>query len=125
MGEKGIGYIERCILVGLATSVQSSDKLDEYLDELEFLVHTAGGKVLKRFTQKLHKPDVRSYVGKGKLEEIIDYVKAAEIDMVVFDDELSPSQQRNIEKEVGVKVLDRTNLILDIFAKPTKIHLSI
>jgi len=109
--------IEKCIIVGVATAKQKSDKLNEYLDELEFLVQTAGAKVVKRFTQNLNMPDSKSYVGSGKLEEIEDYVRVAKIDMVVFDDELSPSQLRNIEKAFKCKVLDRTNLILDIFAK--------
>ena len=109
--------IEKCVIVGVSTAKQKSEKLQEYLDELEFLVQTAGAKVVKRFTQNLNMPDSKSYVGSGKLEEIEDYVRVAEIDMVVFDDELSPSQLRNIEKAFKCKVLDRTNLILDIFAK--------
>lgn len=110
-------YKERCVIVGISTAKQRQNKLEEYLDELEFLVHTAGGMVRKRFTQRLAMPDSRTYVGKGKLEEIVEFVKAANINLVVFDDELSPSQLRNLEAELKVKVLDRTNLILDIFAK--------
>ncbi len=110
-------YTETCVLVGISTQKQRANKLQEYLDELEFLVHTAGGRVVKRFTQKMQMADSRTYVGKGKLEEIVEFVRAANISMVVFDDELSPSQLRNIEAELKVKVLDRTNLILDIFAK--------
>lgn len=109
--------IESCILVGVATPEVSREKVQEYLDELAFLVETAGGSVEKTFVQKLGKPDPRTYVGKGKLEEIKEYVEAAEIGTVVFDDELSASQIRNLEKDLKVKVLDRTNLILDIFAK--------
>lgn len=107
---------ERAILVGVITPDETEEQELEYLDELAFLVETAGGKTEKYFTQKLQKPDVRTYVGKGKLEEIIEYVKVEEIDIVVFDDELSPSQLRNIEREVKVRILDRSNLILDIFA---------
>jgi GTP-binding protein HflX len=113
-------YTERCVIVGISTAQQRINKLNEYLDELEFLVHTAGGEVRKRFTQNLQMADSRTYVGKGKLEEIIEYVRAANINMVVFDDELSPSQLRNLEGELKVKVLDRTNLILDIFANRAK-----
>lgn len=108
---------ERCVIVGISTAQQKQNKLNEYLDELEFLVHTAGGTVRKRFTQNISMPDSRTYVGKGKLEEIVEFVAAADINLVVFDDELSPSQLRNLEAELKVKVLDRTNLILDIFAK--------
>ncbi len=113
-------YTERCVIVGISTALQRKNKLNEYLDELEFLVHTAGGEVRKRFTQNIKMADSRTYVGKGKLEEIVEYVKAANINMVVFDDELSPSQLRNLEAELKVKVLDRTNLILDIFASRAK-----
>lgn len=96
---------------------QTEELLKEYLDELEFLADTAGAKTLKRFTQKLDHPDRKFFVGSGKLEEINQYVKAHEVDMVIFDDELSPSQLRNIEKFLNCKILDRNNLILDIFAK--------
>ncbi len=107
---------ERAILVGVITPDETEEQELEYLDELAFLVETAGGKTEKYFTQKLQRPDVRTYVGKGKLEEIIEYVKVEEIDIVIFDDELTPSQLRNIERELKVRVLDRSNLILDIFA---------
>ena len=107
---------ERAILVGVITPGEKPEQTKEYLDELAFLVDTAGGKVEKNFTQKMLKPDRATFVGTGKLEEIQAYVKAEEIDMVVFDDELSPSQLRNIERELQVKILDRSNLILDIFA---------
>ena len=109
---------ETCILVGLATQNQKREQLQEYLDELAFLVSTANAISKKTFIQSLSKPDVRTFVGSGKLMEIRDYVKAECIDMIVFDDELSGSQIRNIEKEIeGVKILDRPNLILDIFAQ--------
>ena len=110
-------HIERAVLVAVATPAVKYEKVEEYLDELAFLVETAGGIAEKRFIQKLSMADSRFYVGSGKLEEIKEYVRAAEIDMVVFDDELSPSQLRNIEREFKCKILDRTNLILDIFAK--------
>jgi len=107
---------ERAVLVGVITPGEKPEQTKEYLDELAFLVDTAGGVVEKTFTQKMLKPDRATFVGTGKLEEIQAYVKAEEIDMVVFDDELSPSQLRNIERELQVKILDRSNLILDIFA---------
>ncbi|RZL50504.1 MAG: GTPase HflX [Pedobacter sp.] len=107
---------ERAVLVGVITPGEKPEQTKEYLDELAFLVDTAGGMVEKNFTQKMLKPDRATFVGTGKLEEIQAYVKAEEIDMVVFDDELSPSQLRNIERELQVKILDRSNLILDIFA---------
>ena len=108
---------ERAVLVGLATRMQSEAKCEEYLDELEFLAHTAGAETEKRFTQKLDYPNPRTYVGKGKLEEIRDYVEEHEIGLVIFDDDLSSKQVANIENELKVKILDRTSLILDIFAK--------
>jgi GTP-binding protein HflX len=108
---------ERVVLVGLITANQTEEQEKEYLDELAFLVDTAGGITEKRFTQKMQKPERATFVGTGKLEEIQEYVKAEEIDIVIFDDELSPTQIRNIEKELKVKVIDRSNLILDIFAK--------
>jgi GTP-binding protein HflX len=107
---------ERAILVGVALPGEKAEQTKEYLDELAFLVNTAGGVVEKTFTQRMQKPDRATFVGTGKLEEIQAYVKAEEIDIVVFDDELSPSQLRNIERELKVKILDRSNLILDIFA---------
>ena len=112
---------ETAILVGLITKDQNEDKTKEYLDELEFLADTAGTITVKRFTQRVTGPSAVTYVGKGKLEEIRDYIKMMEdedepIGMVIFDDELSAKQMRNIEQELGVKILDRTSLILDIFA---------
>lgn len=108
---------ERVVLVALATREQSREKAEEYLDELAFLVETAGGIPVKNFIQAIDKPNVRTYVGTGKLDEIKQYVLAEEIDIVIVDDELGGSQIRNLEKELGCKILDRTNLILDIFAK--------
>ena len=107
---------ERAVLVGLITPDETEEQEKEYLEELQFLVETAGGETVKWFTQKLQRPERATFVGTGKLDEIKEYVAAEEIDIVVFDDELSPSQLRNIEKEIGVKILDRSNLILDIFA---------
>jgi len=107
---------EKVVLVGIITPGQSDEQTKEYLEELEFLVMTAGGLTVKNFTQRMQKPDRATFVHSGKLEEIRDYVKSEEIDIVVFDDELSPSQLRNIENELQVKILDRSNLILDIFA---------
>ncbi len=107
---------ERAVLVGLITPSQNKEKVTEYLNELQFLVETAGGIAVKRFVQKLPFPNPQTYVGSGKLDEIFQYVKAENIDMVVFDDELGPSQLRNLEKALECKILDRTNLILDIFA---------
>jgi len=108
---------ERAILVGIISPGQSDVQTREYLEELEFLVATAGGETIHSFTQRMQRPDRATFVGTGKLEEIKDYIKAEEIDIVVFDDELSPSQLRNIENELQIKILDRSNLILDIFAK--------
>jgi len=108
---------EKSVLVGIVTQSQSEEKLKEYLDELEFLTQTAGGEVWKRFVQKMDKPNPKTFVGTGKLEEIELYVKENDIDTVIFDDELTPAQQNNISKQLRIKVLDRTNLILDIFAQ--------
>ena len=108
---------ERIILIGLSTRDTDMDRVIEYLDELEFLAETAGGLTVKRFTQRLDRPDIRTFVGKGKMEEIIAFIKENNIQIAIFDDELTPSQLRNIEKIIGCRVLDRTNLILDIFAK--------
>ena len=107
---------EKCIVVSIVRDTREEDKVNEYLDELEFLALTAGAICQKRFTQKMQKENSRTYVGEGKLEEIRLYVEENEIDLVIFDDELSPSQARNIEAELKVKIVDRTNLILDIFA---------
>lgn len=104
-----------CVLIGVINKLQDSGLANEYLEELAFLAETYGLKTIKSFTQKLEKPDKATFIGKGKLSEINQFVKDHSIDVVVFDDELSPSQQRNLEKELGKKVLDRTTLILEIF----------
>jgi len=110
--------IETAVLVGVITQDQDEQQLEEFLDELEFLADTAGARATKRFTQKLSSPHPKSFVGSGKLSEIIEYVKKHKIDLIIFDDELTPTQTRNIENSFkGVKVMDRSNLILDIFAK--------
>lgn len=108
---------ERTVLVGLVTQKQPENKVNEYLDELDFLARTAGAEPEKRFIQKLDYPNPRTYVGTGKLEEIRKYVEDNDIGLVIFDDDLSSKQVLNIEKELKVKILDRTSLILDIFAK--------
>ncbi len=117
MLEKEVIDFEKSIVVGIVTQNQSEDKLNEYLDELEFLTFTAGGTVVKRFSQKMDKPNPKTFVGTGKLEEIKYFIKDNDIKTVIFDDELTPSQSKNITKELDCKVLDRTNLILDIFAQ--------
>lgn len=118
MLEKNTTAIERTVLVGIVTQQQSEEKLQEYLNELEFLTHTAGGEVVKRFSQKMERPNPKTFLGTGKMEEIHTYIKENDISTVIFDDELSPAQQKNIERALGgCKILDRTNLILDIFAQ--------
>ncbi|MDI1254665.1 MAG: GTPase HflX [Flavobacterium sp.] len=117
MLEKENINFEKTIVVGIITQNQSEDKLNEYLDELEFLTFTAGGEVIKRFSQKMERPNPKTFVGTGKIEEIHLYIKEHSVSTVIFDDELSPSQQKNITKILECKVLDRTNLILDIFAQ--------
>ncbi|MGQ1785217.1 MULTISPECIES: GTPase HflX [unclassified Saccharicrinis] len=112
--------LEKVILVGLRTPGISEALLTEYLDELAFLAETAGGIPVKRYMQSLPMPDNRTFVGKGKLDEVMEGVKVYEVDCVIFDDELSPSQLRNLEGLLKVRILDRTNLILDIFAKNAK-----
>jgi len=114
--QKGLEY-EKVVLVGLVTKTQDAEKLVEYLDELEFLAYTAGGEVVKRYTQKLDMPNPKTFIGSGKMEEVQAFVKDNDISTVVFDDELSPAQQKNIEKLLRCKIIDRTNLILDIFAQ--------
>lgn len=108
---------EKTVIVGIITQQQNEEKLNEYLDELEFLTFTAGGEVIKRFFQKMDKPNPKTFVGTGKIEEINLYIKENEVKTVIFDDELTPAQQKNITKILDCKVLDRTNLILDIFAQ--------
>lgn len=108
---------EHVILVAIINQTQDENQAKEYIDELEFLAHTAGAEVKGKFFQKLDKPNYATFVGSGKLNEISDFIKVHEIDTVIFDDELSPTQLRNIETALECKILDRTNLILDIFAK--------
>jgi len=108
---------ETAILVGVISRNETKERVREYLDELEFLAETAGAVTRKLFTQKLDLPDSKNYVGSGKLFEIKEYVKGHKIDIAIFDDELSPSQIRNLEKALSCRILDRNNLILDIFAK--------
>jgi GTP-binding protein HflX len=117
MLEKETINFEKTAIVGIVTQNQSEEKLKEYLDELEFLTFTAGGEVVKRFSQKMERPNPKTFVGTGKLEEICLFVKENDISTLVFDDELSPSQQKNISKIIDCKILDRTHLILDIFAQ--------
>jgi GTP-binding protein HflX len=108
--------LERAILIGINYPGQDEREVEEYLEELSFLAETAGAEPVKRFTQKLDTPNPRTFVGSGKIEEIALFIEENKIDIAIFDDELSPSQIRNIEKALGCRILDRTNLILDIFA---------
>ena len=107
---------ERCILIGAITRLQPEEKVEEYLDEMDFLARTAGATTVARFTQKMDKPDSYTFLGSGKMEEIHAYIQEHNIDLALFDDELTPSQLKNIERLFEIKVMDRTNLILDIFA---------
>ena len=117
MLEKNDIEYEKAVLIGIVTREQSEEKLDEYLDELEFLTYTAGGEVMKRFTQKMDAPNPKTFIGTGKMEDVRAFVEEHEIGAAIFDDELSPAQQKNIERILHCKVLDRTGLILDIFAQ--------
>lgn len=117
MLEKNVLEYEKVVLVGIVTREQNEEKLEEYLDELEFLTYTAGGEVIRRFTQKMDRPDPKTFIGSGKIEQVRAFVKEHEVGTTIFDDELSPAQQKNIERVLNCKVLDRTNLILDIFAQ--------
>lgn len=117
MIEKSSVSLERTVLVGIITLDQPKLVLEEYLNELNFLTYTAGGTVIKRFTQKMNSPDPKTFLGKGKMEELSSYIKIHDINSVIFDDELSPAQQANIEKFLKCKIVDRTGLILDIFAQ--------
>lgn len=108
---------EKAVLIGILKQGQDEREADEFLDELSFLATTAGAEVLKRFTQRLETPNPRTFVGTGKIEEIAIFITENQVNLAIFDDELSPSQLRNIEKELGCRILDRTNLILDIFAQ--------
>ena len=107
---------ERCILIGAITREQNEIKSQEYINELKFLAQTAGTKSIKVFQQKLDKPDPNTFLGSGKMDEVNNFIKTEKIDIAIFDDELTPSQLKNIERILNIKVLDRTNLILDIFA---------
>ncbi len=113
---KEIAY-ENAVLIGVITREQPLEKIEEYLDELEFLTFTAGGQVIKRFVQKINLPNPKTLIGTGKIEEIRSFVEENEVSTVIFDDELSPAQQNNVEKIFKCKILDRTGLILDIFAQ--------
>lgn len=112
--------MERAVFVGVIKQNDDENKIKEYLDELEFLAETAGAVGEKKFIQKVDKPNTKTYIGSGKLEEIKTYITESNINLVIFDDELSPSQLRNIERELNCRILDRTNLILDIFAQRAK-----
>ncbi|HKJ48092.1 MAG TPA: GTPase HflX [Christiangramia sp.] len=111
---------ERTVLIGIVTKDQDQEKLEEYLDELEFLTYTAGGEVIKRFSQRLDRPDPKTFIGSGKMNDVKEFADENDIGAVIFDDELSPAQQKNIEKILKCKILDRTGLILDIFAQRAK-----
>jgi len=117
MLEKNTVTYEKAVLIGLITQNQNEDKAIEYLDELEFLTYTAGGEVARRFLQKLDKPNPKTFIGTGKMEEVRLFIEENDIGTAIFDDELSPAQQKNIEQILKCKVIDRTNLILDIFAQ--------
>lgn len=117
MLEKKDISLEKAVLIGIITKEQNEEKSKEYLDELEFLTYTAGGEVVKRFSQKLDSPNPKTFIGSGKLNDVRDFIKEHDVGTAIFDDELSPAQERNISKILNCKVLDRTNLILDIFAQ--------
>ncbi len=117
--QKEIAY-ENTVLVGIVTQGQDADTLEDYLDELQFLAYTAGGEVKRRFTQRMERPNPKTFIGTGKMETLMEYVKENDISTVIFDDELTPAQQNNIEKLLRCKILDRTGLILDIFAQRAK-----
>ncbi|MCG2418102.1 GTPase HflX [Aequorivita sp. F47161] len=108
---------EKSVLIGLITKFQDEEKAEEYLDELQFLAYTAGGEVLKRFTQKMEVPNPKTFIGSGKLDEVKNFIEENDVGVAIFDDELTPAQQKNIEKILHCKIIDRTNLILDIFAQ--------
>ena len=112
--------LENAVIVGVVNGKQNDNQSREYMDELEFLTYTAGGKVLTRFTQKIDPPNPKTFIGTGKMSEVFDFVKKNDISSIIFDDELTPAQQGNIEKILKIKVLDRTGLILDIFAQRAK-----
>ncbi len=120
MLEKKQNEYEKAVLIGVIHKKQEETKVEEYLDELEFLTYTAGGEVIKRFVQRIDVPNPRTFIGSGKMQEVEEFVKEHEVGSVIFDDELTPVQQRNIEKQLRCKILDRTGLILDIFAQRAK-----
>ena len=120
MLEKTKMEYEKVVLIGVMNRQQNEQKVQEYLDELEFLTYTAGGEVINRFVQRVEIPNPKTYIGSGKMLEVEAYVNENEVGSVIFDDELSPVQQRNIEKQLRCKILDRTGLILDIFAQRAK-----
>ena len=120
MLEKKQNEYEKAVLIGVINKNQKEDKVTEYLDELEFLTYTAGGEVVKRFVQRIEIPNPKTFIGSGKMLEVEEFVTENEVGSVIFDDELSPVQQRNIEKQLRCKILDRTGLILDIFAQRAK-----
>ncbi len=111
---------ERTVLIGIVNKDQDQEKLEEYLDELEFLTYTAGGEVIKRFSQRMDRPDPKTFIGSGKMNDVKEFADENDIGAVIFDDELTPAQQKNIEKILKCKILDRTGLILDIFAQRAK-----
>ncbi|MCB0447718.1 MAG: GTPase HflX, partial [Gelidibacter sp.] len=117
MLEKKDIELEKAVLIGVVTKEQDEATSKEYLDELEFLTFTAGGDVLKRFTQKMEMPNPKTFIGTGKMETVRQYIEEHNVGTAIFDDELSAAQERNISKILNCKVLDRTNLILDIFAQ--------
>ncbi|RKE98679.1 GTPase HflX [Ichthyenterobacterium magnum] len=117
MIEKKDIELEKAVLIGVVTKAQNEERSKEYLDELEFLTYTAGGEVLKRFTQKMEMPNPKTFIGSGKMEDVRQFIEDNNVGTAIFDDELSAAQERNISKILGCKVLDRTNLILDIFAQ--------
>ena len=117
MIEKKSFDFEKAILIGVISREQDEEKSNEYLDELEFLTYTAGGEVIKRFTQKIDVPNPKTFIGTGKIQEVAEFIENNDVSVVIFDDELSPGQLRNIERLLKCKILDRTSLILDIFAQ--------
>ncbi|MCK8480285.1 GTPase HflX [Psychroserpens algicola] len=117
MIEKKDIALEKTVLIGVITQEQNEEQSKEYLDELEFLTYTAGGEVLKRFTQKMDMPNPKTFIGSGKMQDVQQFIEDNDVGTAIFDDELSAAQERNISKILGCKVLDRTNLILDIFAQ--------
>lgn len=117
MIEKKDTALEKAVLIGIVTRDQNETQSKEYLDELEFLTYTAGGRVVKRFTQRMEIPNPKTFIGTGKMEDVRLFIEEEEVGTAIFDDELSPAQERNISKILNCKVLDRTNLILDIFAQ--------